>query len=97
MDKNEVNIDLMGEDELRRELKIALDFAIGQQSDIDELQTEQVRLGDAFKRIAAVASGEEQVAEDDSEGMGWIYHFIQKLDEQQKVRSGVSLSDRTET
>jgi len=35
----------------------------------------------ALEEIEAVSCGEKQVAEDDSEGMGWIYKRIQALKE----------------
>jgi len=37
------------------------------------------RLRDCLDEIEAVSCGEDQVADDDSEGMGWIYKRIQTL------------------
>ena len=38
-------------------------------------------LVEALSEIEAVSCGEKQVADDDSEGMGWIYKRIQALQE----------------
>ena len=42
------------------------------------------KLKTALEEIEAVSCGEKQVAEDDSEGMGWIYKRIQALKEAEK-------------
>ena len=47
----------------------------------DELQAENKQYHEAIEEIEAVSCGEKQVAEDDSEGMGWIYKRIQALKE----------------
>jgi vacuolar-type H+-ATPase subunit I/STV1 len=50
-----------------------------QQAQIKILKTENNKLKTCIDEIEKVSCGEEQVAEDDSEGMGWIYKRIQKM------------------
>lgn len=45
----------------------------------DNLEAEAGRLTECLNEIESVSCGESQVAEDDSEGMGWIYKRIQAL------------------
>jgi len=45
----------------------------------DKLSTENEQLKECLHEIEAVSCGKEQVAEDDSEGMGWVYKRIQAL------------------
>jgi len=42
------------------------------------------KLRELIDEIEAVSCGEKQVADDDSEGMGWIYKRIQALKESEK-------------
>jgi len=46
---------------------------------IKQLQAENKQLKNCIKEIEAVSCGEKQVAENDSDGMGWIYKKIQAL------------------
>jgi len=63
-----------------KENNIAYKASYGLYSDPDkQLQAENERLKGCIDEIEAVSCGEEQVAEDDSEGMGWIYKRIQTL------------------
>ena len=46
---------------------------------IASFERENKRLRDCLDEIERVSCGEDQVADDDSEGMGWIYKRIQAL------------------
>lgn len=46
---------------------------------LDRSESSRKELLDALEEIEAVSCGEKQVANDDSEGMGWIYKRIQAI------------------
>jgi hypothetical protein len=60
----------------RKNLEVWLRYAC----EIIDKQAEQIKAKDeAIAEIERVACGDDQVADDDSDGMGWIYRRIQAL------------------